>query len=954
MNRKIINAIVSDWVSCRYHENTERKQRIAFASDARPRQADSNNVGYNIISGESKGACGAVICRIHRGFVLSLILFFLSTVAGQNKVFADQPEIYEHLVQPGDSCWSLAERYLGDGKKFKLIYKYNKLGPPPALLKPGTIVRIPAKPEAPDALVKWLHRDVKAKAPYFTKWRTAKEKMPLWRLYKVSTGDNASAGIEFENNSAIRMRENALLVIYGGSSTRSKTRKRTRRSVVIEEGEIEAGIGKLDRKQGVADATESIEIKTPGSSITVSGPSAKIGVSKNKTSTVAVYKGSASIKSRGKKVVVAEDYGTRVIKGKKPEKPRLLPIAPKWSASNKNVFFFFPDDPIHFRLQWNASMSASGYATSKYRVSLARDREFKKPILHALIGSGITSFEARDLEEGVYFARVSAIDEIDLEGKASSIAQIFVRQIALPRQTSAPHPAAPGTVPTAQQSGVRQHKKADYYVSGYTRLYFDKTSMPTLPSPRAGSQTAQGFDTSSNVVMPSSTQISVDESPYGPMRNISLVTPGLHRVRIKNGDINGLDNVVLDKTINVRPLAGRLDVKHLFLDGKPKQYVSQPTQLKSDQLESLRQPFSVKANIVHIDDNSPADIPNVDLHIIGTDYTGKESRISSTGLTSDQYGTYRTTVSPKDDIGAYRFDLSWIGGVLASATRTFPDRYVDNPATSGRGWVNQPVANESARPHLGVSSRAAEPSNSIGMSAAVAQLSRSASDLGVPATLPNALAQRHGVSEGDTTLRLAVTASGAWFNRRFGLDINFPWRLQHLENTDSNGSQFGSIRLGARIVALRSQIMSLALSFRGTIPSHSLTAELGDIYGFEPAILADFRFGPVHLYTNQVFGIEETFLDGIDGGRRINYVSHLGMGLRLFKGLVAPVAELSYLRSLSAGSHFNDQNALGLGGAIQFYFTHAHLAFSGSWGLTNDYKSAIAAKSASVRLQVNF
>jgi 5'-nucleotidase / UDP-sugar diphosphatase len=49
----------------------------------------------------------------------------------------------EHIVQPGDSWWSLAERAYGDGRLYRAIFAWNKTLDPRVALTPGTRLEIP-------------------------------------------------------------------------------------------------------------------------------------------------------------------------------------------------------------------------------------------------------------------------------------------------------------------------------------------------------------------------------------------------------------------------------------------------------------------------------------------------------------------------------------------------------------------------------------------------------------------------------------------------------------------------------------------------------------------------------------------------------------------------------------------------------------------------------------------
>ena len=160
-------------------------------------------------------------------------------------VAAPAPPLHDYLVVPGDSCWSIAEKLFGDGQKYTLIHKYNDLGPLPHVLKPGQLIKVPAATRGPEAKLDWLQKDVKAKPPWDLGWRQAARDMPLWRLFRLSTGGGSAASILFADKSQLRMREKALLVIYGPATNRPVAATRqVGHEVQLEQGTLRGGLAR--------------------------------------------------------------------------------------------------------------------------------------------------------------------------------------------------------------------------------------------------------------------------------------------------------------------------------------------------------------------------------------------------------------------------------------------------------------------------------------------------------------------------------------------------------------------------------------------------------------------------------------------------------------------------------------------------------------------------------------
>ena len=329
-----------------------------------------------------------------------------------------------HVVQPGDSCWSIALQVFGRGEAYRIIHRHNDLGPMPHILKPGQQIRLPGKDTGPDARVAWLKHQVLAKIPTAVDWLKARKDMGLWRLYKVSTGESSSAGIRFEDNSSLKMRQKALLVIYGGTSARTRLKRKQRGvTVVLEKGTIRGGLARMDRE------ASGLDVRTPSARIKLQSRSAQVEVDPRKTSIVSVYDGKAQVAAGGAKVEVPDGHGTFVEQGKKPAPPRRLPPPPRWDRRARQLVVLVPAGMKGtFEARWSPVKSAA-----RYRVELSRNARFTIPIVDAVVGAGVLRFSARDLAPGTYHARVAAMDKARLEGRPSSVMRVKVARLQTSR-----------------------------------------------------------------------------------------------------------------------------------------------------------------------------------------------------------------------------------------------------------------------------------------------------------------------------------------------------------------------------------------------------------------------------------------------------------------------------------------------------------------------------------------
>jgi hypothetical protein len=326
-----------------------------------------------------------------------------------------QAQTREYVVEPGDSCWSIAERVLGAGEQYEIIHKHNNLGPLPHVLEPGTRLRLPGKEVRPDAEVNWTRKDVQTKAPRAVDWRSASAGMSLWQLYKVATAKESSAGIVFADQSHLRMRENALLLIHGRSARSGRLMKT---EVTLERGTLRGGLERLDAAGAKA---KTLRIKTPSSEIQLTGTEAQVEVTPQKTAVVAVYDGAAHVSAQGKRVEVPADFGTLVQLKTIPLPPIPLPKPPVWSSPG-NIIALAPTPILgRFRVQWKMHRRAV-----RYRIEVSRDPKFRR-VIHDVVFPAVTrEAEVQDLEPGLYYTRISAIDKLRLESRPGPAREVLV------------------------------------------------------------------------------------------------------------------------------------------------------------------------------------------------------------------------------------------------------------------------------------------------------------------------------------------------------------------------------------------------------------------------------------------------------------------------------------------------------------------------------------------------
>ena len=414
--------------------------------------------------------------------ILSLAVGLVGATAGE--AWGKGTATRTYTVARGDSCWSIALKVYGKGEKYRLIHRFNNLGPLPHILEAGQKVRLPLGGVVPTARVSWLEKEVLAKAPTMLDWLEATRDMGLWKLYKVTTGKKSSAGIQFEDSSKLRMRERALLVIYGGAASRARVKRSPGPDVMVERGTVRGGLASLD-------GGKDLVVRTPAAEVRLRSTSSQIQVDEAQSSVVSVYDGEAQVAAQGAKVQVPAGYGTAVAQGKKPRKPRKLPTPPRWAAdSGDAVVMIAPGGVALFQGRWQAVKGAR-----KYRVELAKDKTFRFPMVDAVVGAGVQRFEARELGPGRYYARVAAMDKLGLESKPSRVAVVDVHALLSSRQLVAGEGGVlqvAGFVrlkaPDAVASQVEVSVNDAPFVAGAEPLRLDLRGLYTLRFRKRGTQ----------------------------------------------------------------------------------------------------------------------------------------------------------------------------------------------------------------------------------------------------------------------------------------------------------------------------------------------------------------------------------------------------------------------------------------------------------------------------------
>jgi hypothetical protein len=364
---------------------------------------------------------------------------------------ADDAGTLRYTVQAGDTCMGVARRFYGDAGRYHVIHRANpKLGPTPHTLAPGSVLILPGarKPDesAPDARITDLQRRVTSRAPRDESWSLARRGQELFRAWRVNTEDRSSAEITFRDTSTIAMRENTLVIIYGGA--RQQARRLTTQAT-LERGTLRSYLGQLAGDAPRAGGPR-LEVTTPSARAGLGAGQAVVDVDGGGATGVSNHAGAeASVKgTRGAAVKVRRGMGTSVKPRAAAAPPTPLPAAPPWEAG-----------PTTFAALAGAGATISGSwqpvaRAARYRVEVAQGADGRSVLAAATVPAGVTRFEVQGLPPGAYHVAVAALDAASLESPPSvrrAIAVVAVRLEGLGGTVTAAAsaPAGAGSQPAA-------------------------------------------------------------------------------------------------------------------------------------------------------------------------------------------------------------------------------------------------------------------------------------------------------------------------------------------------------------------------------------------------------------------------------------------------------------------------------------------------------------------------
>ncbi|MDW8249746.1 MAG: hypothetical protein RMJ98_10655 [Myxococcales bacterium] len=312
-------------------------------------------------------------------------------------------------AQKGETCAEIARALYGSPKYAHLLLRYNRISCAAPMPEAITLIAPAKVTSLPTARLRSMHPDVQTRPPGGS-WSPGAAGQPLGPNYSVQTQDQGRADVEFIDRTRVFLAPRTLVVIFDTASQTRVSKVQPPR-VEIQEGEVQAGLAAL------RGAPVEVAVSGGGQVSAVSRDT--VIARKGERTTVAVFDGKAGVTSAGKKVEVPTNHGTRFVQKQPPEPPRPLPPAPVFKQGTSGGLIL--EEEGHLQAVWEPVINAASY-----RVEVAREEDFRAPLVREEVPAEVTSFRGEKLPAGRYFLRVRAIDKEDFLGVAATRAITLV------------------------------------------------------------------------------------------------------------------------------------------------------------------------------------------------------------------------------------------------------------------------------------------------------------------------------------------------------------------------------------------------------------------------------------------------------------------------------------------------------------------------------------------------
>jgi len=324
--------------------------------------------------------------------------------------FAQAREGYAtHEVAEGETWQTIAARYLPRASQWKALQRFNRIADP-AALKPGMVLRIPArlmKPAALHAQVEFVRGQSTAVPPAAGGRRTAPPPAPLAAGTTLAEGSRIH--VPDDGYLRLRLADGSVVQVLAGSDVALRRLRRRARATSFE-SVLDVQRGKVESEVTKQPPGRVFEIHAPGAVASVRGTRFDVSVDAQGRVGAAVTQGSVALQPRdgrrrpsGRAARVTAGQGL-VAQGGRLGPQRALPPAP--DLDGVPAVHQHPD-----RLAFDLGGSE---APGGYEVRVAYGDDFREVLRDGRFADRSIRFPA--LEDGDYTLGVRALDADGLAG----------------------------------------------------------------------------------------------------------------------------------------------------------------------------------------------------------------------------------------------------------------------------------------------------------------------------------------------------------------------------------------------------------------------------------------------------------------------------------------------------------------------------------------------------------
>lgn len=327
-----------------------------------------------------------------RGAPLTLLLIGLGAVVA-GRVGAQE---WTYPMQPGDTVWSLSQRFLKDPGRWLALSQRNQVVADREM-PPGTKLRFPVEwlrsEQAPVQVIK-VQGDVRGRLGSAGDERALKPGMTLYAGDELTTSEEANATLQFADGTRLLVQGNSRLQLVsarliGGEVSDAEVR--------LEDGHSESEANP-NQQPGA-----SFRLGTPVASAAVRGTDFRVGAEGQQAMQVSVTRGRVGVENRLGTTELKTRQGTVARAGKPPAPARPLLPGPDLST------IAAVQRHLPLVLDWKSVPKAH-----HYRVQVAPSNAFETLLQDRVVTE--PKVKLADLPDGDYFLRVRPVDGDNIQG----------------------------------------------------------------------------------------------------------------------------------------------------------------------------------------------------------------------------------------------------------------------------------------------------------------------------------------------------------------------------------------------------------------------------------------------------------------------------------------------------------------------------------------------------------